>query len=57
MPHCSELRDAVSRYICTGLQDGSIMKGRMAKENEMTACCSDGTRPVIFRIGHIDEED
>ena len=56
MPHCSELWDAISRYIYTGLQGGSIMKGWMAKENEMIACCSDGTRPVIFKIERIDYE-
>ena len=32
------------------------MKGWMAKENEMIACCSDGTRPVIFKIERLDEE-
>ena len=56
MPHCSELWDAISRYIYTGLQGGSIMKGWMAKENEMIACCSDGTRPVVFKIERIDYE-
>ncbi len=29
MPHCSEAWDAISRYIYTGLQGGSIMKGWM----------------------------
>ena len=29
MPHCSELWDAISRYIYTGLQGGSIRKGWM----------------------------
>ena len=57
MPHCSELWDAISRYIYTGLQGGSIMKGWMERENEMIACCSDGTRPVIFRIERIDYEE
>ena len=57
MPHCSELWDAISRYIYTGLQGGSIMKGWMERENEMIACCSDGTRPVIFKIERIDYED
>ena len=57
MPHCSELWDAIARYIYTGLQGGSIMKGWMAKENEMITCCSDGTRPVIFKIERIDYED
>ena len=56
MPHCSELWDAISRYIYTGLQGGSLMKGWMERENEMIACCSDGTRPVIFKIERIDYE-
>ena len=30
------------------------MKGWMKKENEMIACCSDGTRPVIFKIERSD---
>ena len=57
IPHCSELWDAISRYIYSGLQGGSMMKGWMAKENEIIACCSDGTRPVIFKIERIDYED
>lgn len=56
MPHCSEAWDAISRYIYTGLQGGSIMKGWMREENTMITCCSDGTRPVIFKIERIDEE-
>ena len=56
MPHCSEAWDAISRYIYTGLQGGSIMKGWMKKENEMICCCSDGTRPVIFKVERLDEE-
>ena len=35
---------------------GSIMKGWMERENEMITCCSDGTRPVIFKIERIDYE-
>ena len=56
MPHCSEAWDAISRYIYTGLQGGSIMKEWMKEENTMIACCSDGTRPVIFKIERIDEK-
>ncbi len=26
------------------------MKGWMKRENEMIACCSDGMRPIIFKI-------
>ena len=57
MPFCSEAWDAISRYIYTGLQGGSIMKGWMKKENEMITCCSDGTRPVIFKIERIDYDE
>ena len=56
VPFCSEAWDAIARYIYAGLQGGSIMKGWMKAENTMIACCSDGTRPVIFRIERIDEE-
>ena len=56
MPHCSEAWDAISRYIYAGLQGGSIMRGWMREENTMIACCSDGTRPVIFKIERIDYE-
>ncbi len=56
MPFCSEAWDAISRYIYTGLQGGSIMKDWMKNENEMITCCSDGTRPVIFKIERIDYE-
>ena len=56
MPFCSELWDAISRYIYTGLQGGSIMEGWMNDDRLMIACCSDGTRPVIFRIERIDYE-
>ncbi|MBR4225695.1 MAG: TIGR04076 family protein [Candidatus Methanomethylophilaceae archaeon] len=57
MPHCSEAWDAISRYIYAGLQGGSIMRGWMKDERVMIACCSDGTRPVIFKIERIDEEE
>ena len=53
-PHYSEAWDAISRYIYTGLQGGSIMRGWMEDERVMIACCSDGTRPVIFKIERMD---
>ncbi|WRK52505.1 TIGR04076 family protein [Coprobacillaceae bacterium CR2/5/TPMF4] len=31
------------------------MEGWMKEENEMIACCNDGTRPVIFKIERVDE--
>lgn len=56
MPFCSELWDAISRYIYAGLQGGSIMEGWMTQENTMITCCNDGTRPVIVKIERIDYE-
>lgn len=53
-PHCSEAWDAISRYIYAGLQGGSIMRGWMNDERVMITCCSDGTRPVIFKIERLD---
>ena len=49
MPFCSEAWDAISRYIYTGLQGGSIMKGWMENENTMITCCNDGTRAGYFQ--------
>ncbi len=51
---CSEAWDAISRYIYTALQGGSIMRNWTNDERMMIACCSDGTRPVIFKIERLD---
>ena len=51
---CGEAWDAVSRYVYTALQGGSIMHGWTNDERVMIACCNDGTRPVIFKIERID---
>jgi len=51
---CSEAWDAISRYIYTALQGGSIMRNWTNDEKIMIACCNDGTRPVIFKIERID---
>ena len=56
VPFCTEAWDAISRYIYTALQGGSIMHGWMKDERVMIACCNDGTRPVIFKIERIDYE-
>lgn len=32
------------------------MEGWMKDERVMIACCSDGTRPVVFKIERIDYE-
>lgn len=52
---CSEAWDAISRYIYAGLQGGSLMRDWMRNENEMIACCNDGTRPVIFKIERLED--
>lgn len=54
---CSEAWDSISRYIYAALQGGSIMKGWTNDEKVMIAACSDGVRPVIFKLERIDEED
>ena len=51
--YCADPK-AGARYIYTGLQGDSIMRGWMKEENTMITCCSDGTRPVIFKIERID---
>ena len=51
---CGEAWDAVSRYVYTALQGGSIMQGWTNDDRMMIACCNDGTRPVIFKIERID---
>lgn len=57
MPFCSEAWDAISRYIYTGLQGGSIMHGWTNDDRIMITCCNDGTRPVIFKIERLDVPD
>lgn len=56
VPFCTEAWDAISRYIYTALQGGSIMHGWTKDDRVMSACCNDGTRPVIFKIERIDVE-
>ena len=51
---CGEAWDAVSRYVYTALQGGSIMHGWTNDDRVMISCCNDGTRPVIFKIERID---
>lgn len=51
---CGEAWDAISRYVYTALQGGSIMHNWTNDERMMIACCKDGTRPVIFKIERID---
>ena len=53
---CMEAWDAISRYVYSAIQGGSIMRGWTNDEKMMIACCNDGTRPVIFKIERIDED-
>lgn len=53
---CSEAWAAISHYVYAALQGGSIMHGWTNDEKVMIACCSDGVRPVIFRIERLGEE-
>lgn len=54
---CSEAWDCISRYVYAALQGGSIMRGWTNNERMMITCCNDGTRPVIFKLERIDEEE
>ena len=47
----------ISRYVYAALQGGSIMRGWTNDEKMMITCCNDGTRPVIFKLERIDEEE
>lgn len=47
---CSEAWDCISKYVYTAVNGGSIKGNRTKDERVIIACCSDGTRPVIFRI-------
>ena len=51
---CGEPWNAVSLYVYTALQGGSIMKGRTNDDRMIVACCNDSTRPVILKIERID---
>ena len=54
---CGEAWDAISRYVYTALQGGSIMHKWTNDDRMMIACCNDGTRPVIFDIPENEEEE
>lgn len=54
---CAEAWDCISRYVYAALQGGSIMRGWTNDERMMITCCNDGTRPVIFKLERIDEEE
>ena len=47
---CGEAWDAISRYVYTALQGGSIMHGWTNDERIMIACCKNGSRSRISII-------
>lgn len=52
---CSEAWAAIGHYIYAAIQGGSLMYGWTNDEKIQIACCSDGVRPVIFKIERIDD--
>ena len=48
---CGEAWDAISRYVYTALQGGSIMHKWTNDERMMIAGCNDGTRPKPTKRG------
>lgn len=53
---CSEAWAAISHYVYTALQGGDVMHGWTNDEAVMIACCSDGVRPVVFKIERLAAE-
>ncbi|WP_085536921.1 TIGR04076 family protein [Massilibacteroides vaginae] len=52
---CSEAWAAISHYVYSAINGGSIMRGWTNDEKMMITCCNDGVRPVIFKLERIDE--
>ena len=50
---CTEAWESISRYVYAGLRGGSFKKG-LKDDKVMVACCSNCTRPVIFKLERID---
>ena len=52
---CAYAWISINKYVYAALQGGSLLRGWTKDEKVMIASCSDGTRPVIFKIERIDE--
>ena len=52
---CTGAWDAISKYVYAAIQGGSFLRDWNKDENVMIVCCSDGTRPVTFKLERIDE--
>lgn len=53
-PFCSEAWQAIDRYIYAAIMGGPLFPGWMKEDKVFIACCSDGVRPVTFKIERID---
>jgi uncharacterized repeat protein (TIGR04076 family) len=51
---CAYAWDAISKWVYTAIQGGSMLRGFTKDENVIIASCIDGTRPVIFKLERID---
>jgi uncharacterized repeat protein (TIGR04076 family) len=52
---CANAWDAISKFVYTSIQGGSMLKGMTKDEKVLITCCNNGTRPVIFKMERIDE--
>jgi uncharacterized repeat protein (TIGR04076 family) len=51
----SDIHQYVAVPLAGGSFAGSVFNGWMKDENTMIACCTDGIRPVIFKLERIEE--
>lgn len=55
---CGSAWNDISKYVMTLISGGNFSKdffdGWMKDDNQMIACCSDGIRPVVFKIERIE---
>ncbi len=52
---CSWAWNDIHKICLTFNQGGKFNRGWMKDENTMITCCTDGLRPVIFKIEKIDD--
>lgn len=51
---CAEAWDAISRYVYVQISGGTVLENWMKYDKVAIACCSDGIRPVIFKLEQLD---
>ena len=52
---CSKAWGAISHYVFAQISGGVVLKGWTNDGKLMIGCCSDGVRPVIFKIERMDD--